>query len=89
MPRFIFKHTVHDGDVDLTTVRSVSSPGRLTLSTEEVHVAGHRLAELSHLLPKGELMVIPDTEENQEGIAEHSITIYGDVGLPGRICSPG
>ena len=38
------------------------------------------------MLSKGELPVVPDTKEDLEGIAEHSFSINGDVGLPGRFC---
>ena len=36
---------------------------------------------------KGELSVVPGTQENREGIAEHSFAISGDVGLPSRFCT--
>ena len=36
------------------------------------------------MLCKGELSVVSGTHENREGIAEHSFSINGDVGLPGR-----
>ena len=36
------------------------------------------------MLSKDGLPVVPDTKENWEGIAEHSSSINGDVGLPGR-----
>ena len=49
-----------------------------------VDAAGHRLAEPSSMLSKGELPVISDTQEDREGIAEHSFSVNGDVGLPGR-----
>ena len=39
------------------------------------------------MLSKGELSVIPDTQENREGIAEHSFSVNGDVGLPGYFCT--
>ena len=77
----------HDGDVDLTTVQSVPSQGRATQSTEEADTTGYRLEELSHMLSKGELPVVPDIQENREGFAEHSHSINGDVWLPGPICT--
>ena len=69
------------------TVQRVQSPGRASQSTEEVDAAVHRLAEILNMLSKGELPVILDTQENQEGIVEHSFSINGDVGLPGRCCT--
>ena len=64
-----------DCDADLTTVRNVSFPGRASQSMEEVDTAGCRLDELSDMLAEGKLPVVPDTQENQEGIAEHSLSI--------------
>ena len=63
------------------------SLGRASQSPDEVDVAGHRLAEFSIMLSKGEQPVVPDTQEDLEGIAEHSFSINGDVGLPGRFCT--
>ena len=31
--------------------------------------------------------VVPDTQVNRDGIAEHSFSVDGDVGLPGRFCT--
>ena len=39
------------------------------------------------MLSNGELSVVPDTQENRDGIAEHPFSINGDVGLPGRFCT--
>ena len=50
-------------------------------------MAGHRLTELSHMLCKGELPVVSDSQENLDGISEHSFSINGHVGLPGRFCT--
>ena len=36
---------------------------------------------------KGELPVVPDTQENREGFAEHLFSINDDVGLPGCFCT--
>ena len=74
---------LHLRDVDLTTVRSMPSPGYASRRTEGVDAAGHRLAELSRMPHKGELPVVSDTQENREGIAgtaEHSSSINGDDG---------
>ena len=35
------------------------------------------------MLFKGELPVVPDTHENWDGLAKHSFSIDGVVGLPG------
>ena len=48
-------------------------------------MAGHRLAELSDMLSKGELPVVLDTQENVEEIAKY-FSVNADVGLPGRFC---
>ena len=40
-----------------------------------------------HTLYKGKMPVVSDTHENQEGIAEHSFSINGDVGLSSRFCT--
>ena len=53
----------------------------------EIDAAGHQLAELSRMLSIGELPIVPDTHEHLEWIAEHSFSIIGDVGLPGRFCT--
>ena len=68
------------------TVQSVPLSGRASQITDVVDTAGHRWAELSDMLSKGELPVIPDTRENRVGIAEHSFSVNGGVGLPGRFC---
>ena len=73
--------------VDVTTVQSVLSPGRASQSTVEVDAAECRLVELLHMFSNGELPVVPDTQENQDGIAEHSFSINDDVGLPGHLCT--
>ena len=39
------------------------------------------------MFSKGELSVVPDIQENREGIADHSFSINGDVGLPGYFCT--
>ena len=39
------------------------------------------------MLCNGELPVVSDSQENREGIPEHSFSINGDVGLPGRFCT--
>ena len=54
---------------------------------EEVDAAGHRLAELSDMLSKGELPVVADNQENREEIAEHSFSVNVDVDLPGSFCT--
>ena len=79
----------------MIAVRSVTSPGRASQSTEEIEIAGRRLAvyspltvnspQIAHkMLSNGELTVLPDTQEYREWIAEHSFSINGDVGLPGH-----
>ena len=60
----------------------VPSKGRSSHSPEVVDVAEHRMAEQSDMLSKGELPVVPDTQENLEGIAEHLSSVNCDVGLP-------
>ena len=77
----IFEHVEKNRDVDLTIVQSVPSPGCAFQRTEEVEMAGHQLAEPLQMPCKGELPVVSDTQENREGIAEHSFSINGDVGL--------
>ena len=54
---------------------------------EEFDAAGHRLAEPSHMLCKGELPVVLDAQEDRKGIAEHSFSIKGEIGLQGRFCT--
>ena len=39
------------------------------------------------MLSKSELLVVLDTQDNRDGIAEYSFSVYGDVGLPGRFCT--
>ena len=39
------------------------------------------------MLSKGELPVVPDTQENQEGIAQHLSSINGDVELSVHFCT--
>ena len=56
-------------------------------SLEDVDTAERRLAELSDMSSKGELLVLPDSQENREGIAEHYLSVNGEVGLPGRFCT--
>ena len=51
----VFQHAARDRDVDLTIVQSVPPPGHASQSSEAVDAAGHRLAELSHILSKVEL----------------------------------
>ena len=63
------------------------SPGRASHRPDEVDDAGHRLAKLLDMPSSGELSVVPDTQENLEEIAEHSFSVNGDVGLPGRFCT--
>ena len=50
-------------------------------------MADIRLVELSHILSKGELPIVSETQENREGNAEHSFSINCDVGLPSRLCT--
>ena len=50
-------------------------------------MVGHRLVKFLDMLSKGELPVVPDTEENCVGIAGHLFSVNGDVGLPGRFCT--
>ena len=69
------------------TVRYMPPQGCACKSPVEVDAAGHRFAELSDMLSKGVLPVVPDTPKNWEGIAEHWFSIIGDVGLPGRFCT--
>ena len=57
----MFIHAMHNRDVDLMTVQNVPSPGRASKSMEEVEMVRHRLAELSHMLCKGELTDVSDT----------------------------
>ena len=69
------------------------SPDRVTQSPKEVDAAGHRLAELSDMHTKGELPVVPGTQEYLAGIGrtfgdcKHSHTVNGEAGLPGRFCT--
>ena len=65
----------------------MSSIGRASQSPEEVDAAGRRLTELSDMLSKVELPVAPDIQENMEGIADHSFSVNGDVGLAGGFCT--
>ena len=69
------------------TVRCVPSPGHTSKSLEQVGAAGHRLADLSDMLSKGELPIIPDTPKNWERIIEHWFSMNGDVWLPGCFCT--
>ena len=39
------------------------------------------------MLSKGELPVVPDTDEDQEGVAERSFSINRDFGLPDCFCT--
>ena len=82
----MYKHNEHNCDVDLPTVINVLSPGRTSKYSEEVDAAGHRLAGRSFMPSKGERPVVPDTQDNLEGIARHSFSLNGDVGLPGGFC---
>ena len=54
--------TMHNRDVDLMTVQCVPSPGRFSQRPEEFYAVGHRFAELSDMLSKGELSVVPDLD---------------------------
>ena len=62
-------------------VLSVASSGHASQNLEEVDAVRRRLAELSVMLSKGELAVIPDTQINRKGIAEHLFSVNDDVWL--------
>ena len=54
--------------------------GYAFISSEVVDAAGHRLAELSELLSKGEQPVVADDQENREAIGELSLYVNGHAG---------
>ena len=87
MTVYEFMNAIYYPDVDLWMVRCVQSSGHASLSLEEVDASGHQLAELSDMLSKRELLVVPDTQENQEIISKHLFSVIGDVWLPGRFCT--